>query len=206
MTDAEKREKVIRSLETAVKNFERYSGDEYGREYDYARVEVETLEDALALLKAQEPIEARLNLCESCAKEYAECEADKTDLVYGSGVGNDNIIGCPWYANRWKAQEPRVMTLEEMEQAGKNGDAVYVETADGVHFWTLAFPGEEPPKDKPFNYPGGVRFNAQDVDGDIYDGDFYCMTMPDGGPHHLAWRAWTSRPTDEQREATPWNG
>jgi hypothetical protein len=47
------REKVIRSLETAVKNFERYSGDEYGREYDYARVEVETLEDALALLKAQ---------------------------------------------------------------------------------------------------------------------------------------------------------
>jgi hypothetical protein len=48
------REKVIRSLETAVKNFERYSGDEYGRECDYARVEVETLEDALALLKAQE--------------------------------------------------------------------------------------------------------------------------------------------------------
>lgn len=53
MTD---REKVVKSLETAVKNFERYSGDEYGREYDYARVEVETLEDAIALLKAQEPM------------------------------------------------------------------------------------------------------------------------------------------------------
>jgi len=49
------REEVIKSLETAVKNFERYSGDEYGREYDYARVEVDVLEDALALLKAQEP-------------------------------------------------------------------------------------------------------------------------------------------------------
>jgi hypothetical protein len=47
-------ENVIRSLETAVKNFERYSGDEYGREYDYARVEVETLKDVIALLKAQE--------------------------------------------------------------------------------------------------------------------------------------------------------
>lgn len=48
---------VIKSLETAVKNFERYSGDEYGREYDYARVGVDVLENAIALLKAQEPIE-----------------------------------------------------------------------------------------------------------------------------------------------------
>jgi hypothetical protein len=71
-----------------------------------AVVPADTVREVIALLKAQEPIEARLNLCESCTKEYAECEADKTDLVYGSGVGNDNIIGCPWYVNRWKAQEP----------------------------------------------------------------------------------------------------
>jgi hypothetical protein len=50
------REKVIKLLETAVKNFERYSGDEYGREYDYARVGVDVLEDAIVLLKAQEPV------------------------------------------------------------------------------------------------------------------------------------------------------
>lgn len=81
------REKVIMSLETAVKNFERYSGDEYGREYDYARVEVETLEAALALLKAQEPVKpienagfyycgacryvftsARQNYCSECGR------------------------------------------------------------------------------------------------------------------------------------------
>jgi hypothetical protein len=49
------REKIIRSIEEAIQHFSRYSGDEYGREFDYARVEVETLEDALALLKAQEP-------------------------------------------------------------------------------------------------------------------------------------------------------
>ena len=51
------REKVVKSIEEAIQNFERYSGDEYGREYDYARVEVETLEAALALLRAQEPDE-----------------------------------------------------------------------------------------------------------------------------------------------------
>ena len=49
------REKVIKSIEEAIQNFSRYSGDEYGREYDYARVEVETLEYAIALLKAQGP-------------------------------------------------------------------------------------------------------------------------------------------------------
>lgn len=104
-----------------------------------------------------------------------------------------------------KAQEPRVLTAEEMEQAGKNGDAVYVETPDDGCFWALAYPGEEPPKDKPFNYPGGVRFNAMEVNGEVYDGDFYGMTLPDGRVHHLAWRCWTAPPTDEQREATPWD-
>lgn len=54
------REEVIKSLETAVKNFERYSGDEYGREYDYARVGVDVLEDALALLREQKPVEPLL--------------------------------------------------------------------------------------------------------------------------------------------------
>ena len=88
------REKVIKGLEREVARTDLEWLD---------CVEVELLQDALTLLKAQEPIEARLNLCESCMKEYAECESDKTDLVYGSGVGNDNIIGCPWYVNRWKA-------------------------------------------------------------------------------------------------------
>lgn len=51
MTD---RENVIKALEEAIQHYERYSGDEYGREYDFARVEVETLEDAIVLLKEDE--------------------------------------------------------------------------------------------------------------------------------------------------------
>lgn len=75
----------------------------------------------IALLKAQEPVEARLNLCESCTKEYAECEADKTDLVYGSGVGNDNIIGCTAYVNRWKARSRQYPICE---RCGKQIDHI----------------------------------------------------------------------------------
>ena len=74
---------VIRSLETAVKNFERYSGDEYGREYDYARVEVETLEDAIALLKAQEPVvPIRMNHDENKYRDHYRCPICDDDLTY----------------------------------------------------------------------------------------------------------------------------
>lgn len=58
--------------------------------------------DVLALLKAQEPIEARLHLCESCAKEYPECDATSDDIMFGRGIGNDNVIGCAAYVNKWK--------------------------------------------------------------------------------------------------------
>lgn len=53
MIENELREKVIEGLEKAIQHYERYSGDEYGREYDYARVGVDVLEDALELLKGQ---------------------------------------------------------------------------------------------------------------------------------------------------------
>ena len=48
------RDKTIKALEKAIQCFERYSGDEYGREYNYAHIEVESLENALALLKEYE--------------------------------------------------------------------------------------------------------------------------------------------------------
>lgn len=71
--------------------------------------------DALALLKAQQPIEERLHLCESCIKEYPECDATKDGVEFGCGTGNDNIIGCTAYMNRWKAQEPAKPTDEQRE-------------------------------------------------------------------------------------------
>lgn len=58
------------------------------------------------LLEAQEPIESRLHLCDSCAKVYPECDSVHDGVAFGSGVGNDNVIGCTAYVNRWEAQEP----------------------------------------------------------------------------------------------------
>lgn len=163
-------DKVVNSLEKMLEESKYNDSVQYNPWAD-----TETLEAAIALLKAQEPIEARLNLCKSCAKEYAECEADKTDLVYGRGVGNDNIIGCPWYANRWKAQKPRVMTLEEVlawaEMPAEKRDPIFFEQRKGPNGWIA---NSACPKD-------------------------YYLYCEDGDA-----RCWTSRPTDEQREAVKW--
>ena len=104
------RENVIKMLERCVMPH----GDGCTQECEYhGRIECcrQVMRNTLALLKAQEPIEARLHLCESCMKEYPECDATIDGIEFGCGVGNDNIIGCTAYVNRWKAQEPVEPTL-----------------------------------------------------------------------------------------------
>ena len=103
-----------------------------------------------------------------------------------------------------KEQEPRVLSADEMTELGKTGGAVWVEESpegsDPKCFWGLVTEGVEPPKDRGYNYPGGVYFNVVDTELDMWDGDFYGLKTP------LGWRAWTAKPTDKQREDTPWEG
>lgn len=89
-----------------------------------------------------------------------------------------------------KAQEPRVMSLEEVQTLRAN-DVVWLED-----------------KGKPNIIPGIVRnrhlwphsttmvTNFMHVDG--------CKVTAGDDDYGKRWRCWTSRPTDEHREATPW--
>ena len=82
-----------------------------------------------------------------------------------------------------KAQEPRVMTATEAYTA----DYVYIE-----------FDGVITPAIRTTNERDGHResyFATQQLGGDWMRWDDYGIT----------WRCWTSRPTDEQREAAPWD-
>ena len=101
-----------------------------------------------------------------------------------------------------KAQGPRVMTAYEMIEAVKTNEAVYVEEIPegrSQHcFLGLVVEGCDPPQDGGYNYPGGVLFNVINAYEDMWDGNFYGLNSP------LGWRCWTSRPMDEQREATQW--
>lgn len=79
-----------------------------------------------------------------------------------------------------KAQEPRVMTLEEV----LGGDECWIETRNGI-----------------CGYGDAVLTG----DGELVD--FYRsrnINTFDFYEYGLSWRCWTFRPTDEQRKVTPW--
>ena len=98
--------------------------------------------------------------------------------------------------------ESRVMTLEEVQQMGKrnmeHNDLPYetciceIKTRRGLHicspFWNEPqFEGDESNLEIQFSYMGTDEYDNVHV-------------------KKYGWyiRCWTSRPTDEQREATPW--
>ena len=89
-----------------------------------------------------------------------------------------------------KEQEPRVLTLEELKTIGDK-DAVYLETI----VMNLGEPNVKPAIYQPDNS----------------DDEYVCVvsTWFKSGfysPHNYlkSWRCWSSRPTDEQREAVKW--
>lgn len=87
----------------------------------------------------------------------------------------DNVISL------LKAQEPRVLTIEEVE-ALEEGTIVWVEE----------------------NYGGQMYLNPMVCNGDRLFGNYYLgidldLWLCDGKK-----RFWTSKPTKEQSEATPW--
>lgn len=99
-------------------------------------------------------------------------------------------------------QDTRVLKWEEMVDAVKGHDAVFVEECPEAReprcFWGLVVEGIDPP-DRGYTYPGGVLFNVINADDDMWDGDFYGLNSA------LGWRAWTGKPTDEQREEVKWD-
>ena len=87
--------------------------------------------------------------------------------------------------NHWlKTQEPRVMTLEEV-QAHKIGDPLFYESRIIYPCWVIRLKDEK----------GRIHFLG-------YVGNIF----KDITEYNVRWRCWTSRPTDAQREAEPWQG
>lgn len=85
-----------------------------------------------------------------------------------------------------KAQQPRVMTLEELDDLRGRGQAVYYQDRDSTAKSQDAF------------------FMVIDHRVAWFKGETYTFCKTADG-YGKVWRCWTSRPTDEQREAEPWN-
>lgn len=108
-----------------------------------------------------------------------------------SNVDENNTLVPQWIVLHalalLKAQEPRVMTWEEAQVNVKDGPFIIFEVRDST---------------------------GSEVDFGVLAGDFYEMsegsvlTVADfwmlKDDYGKRFRLWTSSPTDEQREATPW--
>lgn len=126
-------------------------------------------------------------------------------LVYckGKRLTKKSCAGCP-YAEagcaidatiaKLKAQEPRVMTLEEL---AFYDSGLYVETHNGcpegltdelwpalVHLYCVSQNGE-------YGYVSFINWNADTYDFEAKD-------------YNVEFRCWTSRPDEKRREETPW--
>jgi hypothetical protein len=124
-------------------------------------------------------------------QEWSLIEA--LEYCKGKRLLNKCCAGCPYAGvgcaidvaiSKLNAQEPRVMTLDEVKML--DSDYYYLES--------MRSPGKE----------------LREIVGAY---GLTCVTWPsitwarqtmgDSG-YAKTWRCWTSRPTDEQREATPW--
>lgn len=102
-----------------------------------------------------------------------------------------------------QAQEPRVLTLEEMKSLSiANDDALF--DKDMTFVWLEAAADGYINITRPtysFNPEWGIEddsFYVYYIGTDVGDRLESC-------DYGKTWRCWTARPTDEQREATPWN-
>jgi hypothetical protein len=85
-----------------------------------------------------------------------------------------------------KPQEPHVMTLEEVKAS--KGNDLYLELSNH-------------PDETPY-----ITAATLDEVGKIWVNFYHTVcNFCDYGRRVYGWRCWTSRPTDEQREAEPWN-
>ena len=231
MTEQEKREKFIKGLEKAHDVIVKHVPVRYWGYYTFACT------DAIALLKAQEPITGETSdgyhtfneLYHHRAVLFSVIVANYKDRAWKSVRHHDGtmydgmfIVGIDtpdgqatyhydidpyWdmfdckvreFAPEWdghtpaqaierigklKAQEPRVMTVDEINQLS-NGDTVWIEISDGRLLPMMVEDGTL--------MRWGYMWKICD--------EAFCA-HEEG---ECAARAWTSRPTDEQREATLW--
>ena len=94
-----------------------------------------------------------------------------------------------------KAQEPRVMTLEEIDNR----------LAESSEEYNKIFWAEVKSRTR---YSFGV-FQLSILDDDDYEALLLGCSwsaLYRRSSYGIRWRCWTSRPTDAQREAAPWNG
>ena len=116
-----------------------------------------------------------------CGELLADATALMKDQDAAEGPRRDAIIG---------VREPRLMTLEEV--TARRGEPAYLEAKSPKSYsgYVLIY-----------DVQTGMGITGVRI-GVTRPG--HVTIWPAQNLYGIKWRCWTSRPTDEQREATPW--
>lgn len=159
------REEIIKGLEQFIADFKPFCGNKS----DWQRVD-----DALVLLKTQEPCEDAVS-----RKDVINVLQSPCDMRYVNGnwhpcIGDYIEAITNLSAVAPKAQEPRVLDLSEIPE---HDGAVFIEYKSGDEDWAL--------------YIDEMQHSVVTTAGILLKKDY-----------GIEWRAWTGRPTAEQRWQT----
>ena len=154
------REKVIKGLECCSDAVSKCGNNcPY---WDIENCESSMQDDALALLKAQE------QKCRECGEATSKAIQE--------------------LQTKLKAQEPRVMTLEEVQQHNNQDGCVWFEQP--TYNAVAAFVRKDEFE---------IEVISPYILGELINHGYWLSSN-----YNVTWRCWTSRPTDEQREAVKW--
>ena len=115
--------------------------------------------------------------CRCCPWDCDTIKNRQVDIPIDLALAVDRIL---------TAQEPRVMTLEELEHA----EVAYAEDKDKTDIIPVLVLG------RMCDHVALVNPHVEEA--------ITRMIIPRADEYGVRWRCWTSRPTDEQREAVPW--
>lgn len=155
---------------------------------------IAAFDGAIDLLKAQEPvcIEERLVLDKlHTIQDFARVN-EVHWMAEGAALAETVMNMLRGEINQLReAQEPKAMNVTEVS-ACEVGTVLWVEERQGVT-WNL--------------FPLEIKLNSIHPDTGtayLFFITYHGVKKFECNEYNQTWRCWTSRPTDEQREATPW--
>lgn len=82
------------------------------------KIELRSAEWAIEDLPSAQP-DNQMNLCDSCDYLYPDCPAKNDDVIFGNGIGNDNICACNKYKPFVQPEQRWIPCSERLPEIGE---------------------------------------------------------------------------------------
>lgn len=77
--------------------------------------DIDVAHEIIGMLPSAQP-DNQINLCDSCNYSYPDCPSKNDDVIFGNGIGNDNICAC----NKYKPSvQPEIIMCKDCKHLQK---------------------------------------------------------------------------------------